>query len=73
MKEVVRPDYISFYEPTVEYYIKDPIHYMSKREQLKFKAKKEKEKSRIVNDSESLLTVSDHGSTSNLNKSQSRT
>ena len=43
MKEVVRPDYISFYEPTVEYYIKDPIQYLSKQDQLKFKAKKERE------------------------------
>ena len=41
MEEVVRPDYISFYEPTVEYYIKDPTYYLSEQESLKYKAKKE--------------------------------
>ena len=50
MEKVVRPDYISFYEPTVEFYIKDPTHYLSEKEGLKYKAKKEQEKSRKVND-----------------------
>ena len=28
MKDVVRPDYISYYDPTVEYYIIDVVQYL---------------------------------------------
>ena len=31
VKEVVRPDYISYYDPTVEYYIKDVMQYLPER------------------------------------------
>ena len=32
MKDVKRPDYISYYEPTAEYYIADPSQFVPESE-----------------------------------------
>ena len=72
MRDAVRPDYITYYDPTVEYYIADPIQYLPERDQLKLKAKREEEqKSSTFTDQSSLLTVSVDKSSFNLNETKS--
>ena len=72
MRDAVRPDYITYYDPTVEYYLADPIQYLPEKDQLKLKAKREKEqKSNTVTDQSSLLTVSADESPFNLNETKS--
>ena len=74
MKDAVRPDYITYYDPSVEYYIVDPMQYLPEREQLNLKAKREKEqKSSTVTDQSSLLTDSLDGRALNLNETKSQT
>ena len=69
MKDAVRPDYITYYDPSVEYYIADPIQYLPERERLELKAKREKEqKSNTVTDQSSLLTDNDDGRDFSINE-----
>ena len=72
MKDAVRPDYITYYDPSVEYYIADPIQYLPERERLELKAKREKEKkSSTVTDQLNLLTDSVDERAFNLNETRS--
>ena len=68
-----RPDYISYFDPIVEYYIVDVIAYLKQdRERYGFIKRAEEEKQSNICDSSSLLTVSNEGRAYNLNTSQSK-
>ena len=65
-----RPDYISYFDPVVEFYIVDVIAFLKQdRERYGFKRVKE-EKQSIISDSSSLLTDSNEDRAYILNKSQ---
>ena len=75
LKDAARPDYITYYDPSVEYYIADPIQYLPERERMELKAKRVKEQklnSTVTNQS-SLLTDSADGRAFNLNETKSQT
>ena len=56
MQNPVRPDYISFFDPTVEYYTVDAIQYLPKERRKELQEKEEREKSNNQTDSSSLLS-----------------
>ena len=66
-----RPDYISYFDPVVEFYIVDVIAYL-KQDRERYGIKRVEEvKQSFISDSSSFLTDSNEGRTYNLNKSQS--
>ena len=74
VEEIVRPDYISYYDPIVEYYIVDVKEYLPERRRLELE-KKEEQKSKSskssVADESSLLTGTSDDRAFNLNPSVS--
>ena len=68
MQNAARPDYISYFDPIVEYYIVDVIKYLpEKRRKELHEMEKEKKKNAITEES-SLLMVSDEDRAFSLNK-----
>ena len=73
MKDAERPDYITYYDPAVEYYILNVIAYLPEKRQkeLMAKAKDEEEKLSIDTDQSSLLTSRVDKRAPNLNETNS--
>ena len=67
-----RPDYISYFDPIVEFYIVDVIAFLKQERERYGIRRVEEEKQSFISDSSSLLTVKDKGRVYNLNESRSK-
>ena len=56
-----RPDYISYFDPIVEFYIVDVIAYLNQERERYGKKRFEEEKQSFISNSSSLISVSNEG------------